>query len=225
MPKSKRATGRSASQRTVVMCDFDGTITLEDTSEYILKKYAKGDWKKLDAMLDAGDISIEECMNEQFAMVNRSEEAIVKELDKAIAIRPGFPKFVESCIAQGMEFYVVSAGLSFAIRHFIGKMCLGDKVKVHSPIAQYDGWKIVFSFPPLTMPDSLSFKDDLVRRFRSGGMKVIYIGDGSPDSEAAILSDLRFAVKGRKLEAILKDEGLDFQSFEDFEEVTKLLGG
>jgi 2-hydroxy-3-keto-5-methylthiopentenyl-1-phosphate phosphatase len=221
MPKSKR--NAPSPKKTVVMCDFDGTITLQDTAEHILEKHARGDWKRLDSMLDRGEISIDECMNEQFAMVNLGEEAIIRELDKAISLRPGFPELVQDCRARGMEFYVVSAGLSFAIRHFIGKMCLGDQVKVVSPIARYEGRRIVLTFPPLTMPGAKSFKDDLVRLFRSGGVRVVFIGDGSPDAEAARLADVRFAVRGRKLEAILDQEGVAFMRFDDFKQVAQAL--
>jgi 2-hydroxy-3-keto-5-methylthiopentenyl-1-phosphate phosphatase len=222
MPRNKRSPADSP-DKLVVMCDFDGTITLQDTSEYILDRHARGDWKALDALLDTGKISIEECMNEQFALVNLSEEAIIRELDRSISIRPGFPEFVEECTQRGIGFYVVSAGLSFVIRHFIGKLRLGDKVKVVSPIARYDGRKIVFTFPPLIMPGSESFKDDLVLRLRSGGMRVAYIGDGPPDAQAARIADLRFAVKGRKLETILSREGLAYSSFEDFGQVAGIL--
>jgi 2-hydroxy-3-keto-5-methylthiopentenyl-1-phosphate phosphatase len=222
MPRTKRSAANSL-DKLVVMCDFDGTITLQDTSEYILDKHARGDWRAFDNLLDRGEISIDECMNEQFALVNLGEEAIIKELDRAISIRPGFPELVEDCAQKGMEFYVVSAGLSFVIRHFIGKLCLGDKVRVVSPIARYDGRRIVFTFPPLIMPGSKSFKDDLVLRLKSGGMRVAFIGDGPPDAQAARIADLRFAVKGRKLESILSKEGLAHTSFEDFEQVARAL--
>jgi len=224
MPQSERSAATSAS-KMVVMCDFDGTITIQDTSEYILERHARGDWKKLDSMLDRGEISIDECMNRQFAMVDLSEEAIISELDQIISIRPGFPELVHDCNEKGVEFFVVSAGLSFVIRHFIGAMRLGDKVKIVSPLARYEGRNIVFTFPPLIIPGSQSFKDDLVRRFRSGGMKVAFIGDGPPDVEAARMSDLRFAVKGRRLEAALKQEGLAMSSIDDFHQVRQALNG
>lgn len=216
---SRRGAKPAPSSEWVVMCDFDGTITMQDTAEYILRRHANGDWLSLDAKLDRGEISIDECMNEQFAMVDLTEAEIIEELDGVVQIRPGFPELVRSCHRRGIEFYVVSAGLSFAIRHFIGEMGLGQDVRLHMPVARHEGKRTTFTFPPLMMPGSKSFKDDLVMRHQSGGRKVAYIGDGPPDLEAAMKADLRFAVKGTQLESMLRERGMECQVFDRFDEV------
>ncbi len=48
------------------MCDFDGTISLNDTYEYVLTRYAPGDWRVFDDEYLRGEISLQECLRKQW---------------------------------------------------------------------------------------------------------------------------------------------------------------
>ena len=43
-----------------VLCDFDGTITLTDTLEYVLRKFAVGDWRSFDEKYERGEITLQD---------------------------------------------------------------------------------------------------------------------------------------------------------------------
>jgi 2-hydroxy-3-keto-5-methylthiopentenyl-1-phosphate phosphatase len=203
----------------VILCDFDGTITSFDTADYILRRFAEGDWELYDRMLDEGRISLEECMVRQFSLVHVPERTIIDELEKTATIRPKFSELVHFCDHNRIPFYVVSAGLDFVIYHYLDKMSLRSLVRMHSGTSFFDGHKIVFAFPQLVNRGSKSFKDDLVKSYQNRGTKVVYIGDGLSDLDAARQADIRFAVTGMRLERTLKEEGLVFESFEDFAKV------
>jgi 2-hydroxy-3-keto-5-methylthiopentenyl-1-phosphate phosphatase len=43
----------------VVMSDFDGTIVYRDTANYVLAKFAKGEWKIYDKKFAEGEMCAE----------------------------------------------------------------------------------------------------------------------------------------------------------------------
>ncbi|MDD1743882.1 MAG: MtnX-like HAD-IB family phosphatase [Methanomassiliicoccales archaeon] len=212
---------RVGSKGLVVLCDFDGTITSFDTADYILRRFAEGDWEQYDRLLGEGKISLEECMVRQFGLVHVPEAIIIDELEKVACVRPNFSELVHFCHREGIPFYIVSAGLDFVIYHYLDKMGLRPLIKMHSGTSFFDGKKINFSFPQIVNLEAQSFKDDLVKTYQRRGMNVAYIGDGLSDLVAAKLADIRFAVSGMRLERTLKEAGLAFESFEDFAEVER----
>jgi len=214
-------TNRLGSSGFAVLCDFDGTITSFDTADHILRRFAEGDWERFDRMLNEGKISLEECMVRQFELVHVPESTIIDELERVAIVRPNFSELVHFCDRNGMPFYIVSAGLDFVIYHYLDKLGLRPLIKMHSGTSFFDGRKINFSFPRIVNLESKSFKDDLVKSFQRRGVKVAYIGDGLSDLDAAKLADIRFAVKGMRLERTLREEGLVFEPFEDFAEVER----
>lgn len=212
-----------ASIRNVVLCDFDGTITVQDTAEWILDKYANGDWRELDDCYVRGKISLLDCMRDQFSMVTTDKSTIVAELDKDITLREGFPELVDICLRNRTKVQIVSAGLDFVIEHFLKKLKVESKVSTYSAMTFDDNGHISFHFPKLTMPEAKTFKDDLVLQYHKLGYQVSYFGDGMPDTEACSISDHRFTIKGRRLEAELAKKGLPFHSFERFSDIIPTL--
>lgn len=198
------------------MCDFDGTITVQDTAEWILDKYADGDWRELDDCYVQGKISLLDCMRQQFAMVRTDRSEMLRELDKAIVLRAGFAELVGLCANYGTQVIVVSAGVDFVIEHFMRKLKVLSKVEIHSATTFADSDHLGFQFPELVIPGSKTFKDDVVLQWKRRGFVVTYLGDGMPDTDACALSDHRFAVKGRRLETALSQKGLVFTPFIDF---------
>ena len=212
-----------ASKRNAVLCDFDGTITVQDTAEWILDKHAAGDWRALDDCYVQGKISLLECMRDQFALVKADRPILLKELDHEIALRKGFAELVDTCIENEADVFVVSAGLDFVIDHFLKRLGVDEKVSVYSARTFDDDGHIGFEFPPLIMPGAKTFKDDLVLQCRRKGFQVTYFGDGMPDTEACVISDHRFAVRNRRLETELKKRRLAYHSFEQFLEVVPIM--
>ncbi|MBM5805961.1 MAG: hypothetical protein FJZ49_07885 [Candidatus Verstraetearchaeota archaeon] len=45
-------------------------------------------WKALDEQLERGELTLEECVQRQFSMVNVPEEVIINELEKVVRFRP-----------------------------------------------------------------------------------------------------------------------------------------
>src|SRR5713101_9381169 len=111
----------SFEMKLAILSDFDGTVTLNDTFENVAEKFAQGDWRAVDEQYVKGEVTLEECLRRQGAMVRVSESEILDELDKITRFRPGFDKLIEYCKANNYPLVLVSAGLDFVIKHFLSK--------------------------------------------------------------------------------------------------------
>lgn len=209
----------------IVLCDFDGTIVNIDTAEYILEKFAEGDWKTLDEKLDSGEMPLEDCMRRQFMMVKVSRKRIIDALDSIVQVRSGFEDLVEHCQSQDIPLTIASAGLDFYIRHFLSRRGLKERVGLVVPRVSVTSDGVRFVFPRLRDPSSVSFKDDLVRHHRNQGKTVVYIGDGTTDFNAAKIASFSFAVTGSKLAGLMNKHEIPHEEFTDFKNIIEALKG
>ena len=97
-----------------VYVDFDGTIMLCDTTDYLFERFALPEWRAVEEEWAAGRIGSRECMAQQVALLRatRSElEAAAAELE----IDPGFAGFLAVLRQLGVGATVVSDGLDLVI--------------------------------------------------------------------------------------------------------------
>lgn len=209
--------------KLAVLSDFDGTVTLNDTFENVLKKFAQGNWRAVDDLYVKGEITLEECLKRQGAMVRASKSEILAELDKVTKLRPGFDELIEYCKGNHYPLVLVSAGLDFVIKHFLRNEKWTNKVKLYAAAAKCTSLGIKFDFPKLKDNRSINFKDDTVRYHKTKADTVAYIGDGRWDLQALRNSDLRFAIKSSKLAELCKEQEIQATTVADFKEVVIVL--
>ncbi len=195
----------------IILCDFDGTITLQDTCVPILEQFAVGDWEKYDKLLSEGLINLYECMQKQFGMIQANIPSIISSMG-SIPIRPGFADFISSCLSQKINVIIVSAGLDFVIRSVL----LQNNLDLPVVAAKVKDKRFQLEFPSLHYPDSIDFKVDQVKYYQTQQKKVIFIGDGNSDLQGAMQADLVFAVKNSFLNSHFKN---GFSSFLDLEKI------
>ena len=174
----------------VILCDFDGTISLQDTCVPVLEKFSNGDWELYDDLLGNEQIDLHECMRKQFGMIQTDIPTILTTLG-LIPIRPGFAEFVSFCLSQGIEFVIVSAGLDFIIKSVL----LENNLDLPIVSAKVLDDKFNLEFPSLHYSNSIDFKADQVKYYQAQDKKVIFIGDGNSDLQGALQADLVFAVE------------------------------
>jgi 2-hydroxy-3-keto-5-methylthiopentenyl-1-phosphate phosphatase len=99
--------------KVLVQCDFDGTITNDDTSFALLDTFAQGDWQKLLRQYKEHKISVGEFNSNAFAMVKASKHTLLEFLKKEgkAQIRPGFRDFVSYCARKNFRLVITSNGL------------------------------------------------------------------------------------------------------------------
>lgn len=203
----------------VVLCDFDGTITRIDTAEFVLSKFAKGNWQLLNDQFENGEITLEDCLKKQFMLVNASKKEILNELENVVTFRSNFGKLVGHCKKSHIPLIIVSAGLDFVIDYFLKLNGWQDSVETYTAKTKWTTSGIRLIFPKPFDKTSVNFKHDLVKQCKNQDKKVIYIGDGSGDYSAAKDSDTLFVIKDSKLEKLCEKHGVHHKSVTDFLEV------
>ncbi len=209
--------------KLAVLSDFDGTVTLNDTFENVLEKFGQGDWRAVDDQYVKGEITLEECLRRQGAMVKASSSDILDELDKVTKFRPGFDNLTEYCRTNRYPLVLVSAGLDFVIKHFLVREKLTGKLELFAAVARCTPTGIKFEFPKLKNNRSINFKDDTVRYYKTRADTVAYVGDGRWDLHALRNADVRFAIKNSKLAELCKEQEIQATTVADFKEIVTFL--
>lgn len=207
----------------VVLCDFDNTVVDIDIAEFILARFSEADWQVFDEQLERGEITLEECMQKQFSTVKAPRALILKETENVTVARPNFGKLVEYCKNHDIPLIFVSAGLDFVIKRFINLNGWHGLIEAYTPKSKFTADGIKFTFPKLLDETSVSFKDDLVRHYKKLGKRVIYIGDGTPDYQAAREAHFSFVIKDSKLAELLRNEKILHKEISDFQEVVETI--
>jgi 2-hydroxy-3-keto-5-methylthiopentenyl-1-phosphate phosphatase len=171
----------SSPVKTLVQCDFDGTVTLEDASFIMLDTFAHGDWRKIYEEYSAGKRSVGYFNREAFAMVKASRKELLASIDGKVAVRPGFKELVACCSRKDFRFVIVSNGLDFYIKHILKQQGFSD-IEVYASQTRFHGKKVSVQYigPAGTSLDS-GFKEAYVDEFLRDDYRVIYIGDGTSD--------------------------------------------
>ena len=213
----------SSEMKLAVLSDFDGTVTLNDTFQNVVEKFGQGDWRAVDDQYVRGEITLEECLRRQGAMVRASKSQILYELDQVTKFRTGFSNLAEYCETNHCPLVVVSAGLDFVIKHFLVREKLTRKLELFAAVAKCTPTGIKFDFPRLKDNRSISLKDDIVRFYKTRADTVAYIGDGRWDLHALRNADARFAIRNSKLAELCKEQEIQATTVVDFKEVVTIL--
>ena len=107
-----------------ILCDFDGTVSVEDITDSLLERFARPGWQKIEQAWRRGEIGSHDCMAEQIALFDASREEIDEHLDSMMIDR-AFGAFVAEVEAAGIPLAIVSDGLDYAIRRILDSHGLG----------------------------------------------------------------------------------------------------
>lgn len=204
-----------------VFSDFDATITDLDTFDLLVKECAGPNaWQDLEDRLHEGTMTLREVLSTQASFVRITIDEADSLLRARTKFDPTFPHFVERCEREGVSVSVLSSGVQELIerafaRHNIERVAIYANTVDPSP----EGWKFRFR----DRSDNGHDKAKVVRDARDAGIRTVYCGDGHSDFAAAHVADVRFAKRGRALEAHLRATGLPFTAFDRFSEVEAAL--
>jgi len=211
----------SKAKKTLIQCDFDGTITTEDVSFIILDRFASGDWRLLLKEYRAGKMPVG-CLNTKaFAMVNASKHDMLKFINGRVKIRDGFHEMVTYCRQRDFHVVIVSNGLDFYIKAVLDEIGLGD-IPVSAAQTSFlpEGLQVRYVGPDgVCLQDG--FKEAHVASFLEGGYQIVYVGNGISDFPAAKRCHHIFAT-GELLDCC-RVANVECSAFTDFNIITKTL--
>jgi len=211
-------------QKTLVQCDFDGTVTEEDISFMLLDAFAEGDWRQYIEKYDAGEITVGQFNSQVFGMIRADQQTLLDYVKGRAVVRPGFREFVGMCHYHGYRLAIISNGLHFYIEQILGDMGLHD-IEVHASQARFSADKLCVEYrgPDGSIVDD-GFKEAFTKMFLSEGYRVIYIGDGSSDFAPASLCHEVFAARNAgSLLRRCQEGNVEYKPFTDFHDIIRLL--
>ena len=207
--------------KTLVQCDFDGTVTEEDTSFFLLDIFAQGDWRRLLREYKEHKISVGEFNTMAFAMVKADKPTLLKALEGKIRVRAGFHELLNYCKRRGFRLVIVSNGLDFYIEATLKDLGLKN-IEVHAAKASFhpEGMKVQYVGPDDKRLED-GFKEAYTKSFLKLGYRVIYVGNGDSDFAPAKYANHVFATG--ELLAYCRESNLNYKPFENFIDVVREL--
>lgn len=207
--------------RWTILCDFDGTVSVEDVIDSLLCEYGRPGWQALEDDWRAGRIGSRQCMNGQVELLEVDRSTLDQHLD-GMRIDHGFPDFVRHANASGVPLGIVSDGLDYAIHRILGRHGLDELPVSANHLVQVgeQSWTLE---SPLQAPGcgSGTCKCRLAERGRAGDHRVLLIGDGASDFCVANRVDFVFA-KNRLVEHC-RAAGIPYAAITCFEDAIELL--
>jgi 2-hydroxy-3-keto-5-methylthiopentenyl-1-phosphate phosphatase len=207
--------------KTLVQCDFDGTVTEEDASFFLLDAFAQGDWRRLLREYKEHKISVGDFNTKAFAMVKDDKPTLLKELKDKVKARAGLHELVNYCLRKGFRLVIVSNGLDFYIKAVLKDLGL-DGIEVHAAQASFhpEGMKVQYVGPDGKRLED-DFKEAYIKSFLKLGYRVIYVGNGDSDFAPAKYAHYVFATG--ELLAYCKENNLNYKPFEDFIDIVRYI--
>lgn len=207
--------------KTVIQCDFDGTITEQDQSFLLLDAFASGNWRHLLKEYREGKISVGHFNTKAFAMVKEDKQTLVNFVKQTAKIRPGFHELLAYCRRDGVRFTIVSNGLDFYINTILTAIGVND-IEVFAAQVQFAprGMEVEYVGPDGAHLDS-DFKEAYNRLFLTQGYRVVYVGNGLSDITAAKHAHHIFARD--ELLNLCKQTSLNCTPFVDLNDVVRSL--
>jgi 2-hydroxy-3-keto-5-methylthiopentenyl-1-phosphate phosphatase len=205
----------------LIVCDFDGTVTVEDITVHLWDRFLDGDWRReLLPDYEQGRIGILDLISVGYLRVRLPAAELLRSLRGEIALREGFVRLVEVVRAQGLALHVLSCGLDFYIRAY-----LPSGIPFHSFHGEFDGVWRVRAPDGIELLPGADFKAQVLSQLLAerAGEPSVYVGDGRNDLGAARMCDRIFAVRGSDLSRLCREAGLAFVEFTHFDEVREAL--
>ena len=208
-------------------CDFDGTITKEDTLNKFLCLYADKKWLDIEDDWIKGKIGSKECIEKQMQLFDNVDENSLNEFIDSIEIDETFSDFCFFLKSQDIDFYIVSDGFDYFIERILKKYNIVG-VKIFSNKLEIKDGKFITYFPNFNKectPGSEVCKCNVIKSNRIVTKQVLYAGDGLSDFCAAKNADFLFA-KGKLLQygksTHLKNL-IEFNTFAEIKDYMKML--
>ena len=204
-----------------ILCDFDGTIAVEDVIDSLLDRFGRPGWEVLERDWRAGLIGSAVCMAGQVALLDMSRDELEDHLG-GLRIDHGFAAFVRATIDLAIPMEIVSDGLDHAIHAILAGHGI-DGLPASANHLRQSGprrWELTSPFS-VAGCRSGTCKCARVEAARQRGGKTLLIGDGASDFCAADRVDFVFA-KNRLIEHC-RAAGIPYAPIASFDEALALL--
>ncbi|QEU59329.1 hypothetical protein KDRO_B05970 [Kluyveromyces lactis] len=214
--------------KAAVFSDFDGTITLQDSNDYLTDNLGFGKEERLkvfSGVLD-GNKPFRDGFKAMLDSVHEPLDSCIEQLLAHIKLDPGFVETAEWCAANDVPLVVISSGMKPIIEALIGKLVGTERAKELGIEVIANGvdvdeatgeWHIVYRDDTPHGHDKAQTIEQCKKRFAAD--KYFYCGDGVSDLTAARECDVLFAREGCDLAPYCDHHGIPYILFNNFTEI------
>lgn len=205
----------------MVICDFDGTITKEDSCDYVGKKILKNDYDEFADLYNQKKIDAKTLTQKIFKKMKISKKEYISILEE-IHIDPYFENFVEFVRQKTLEFYILSDGFDLNIETILHNNNIHG-LHIFANQIEFDNTNIKAEFPNYnySCKNCGNCKAGLIDILNEENKKIIYIGDSTSDFCASKKGSIIFAKD--KLANKLDEEGTKYIKYKNFNDIIEYL--
>jgi 2-hydroxy-3-keto-5-methylthiopentenyl-1-phosphate phosphatase len=203
--------------KRIVFCDFDGTITSEETFVALLRKFAPDLADRLMAEMYAQRLTLREGVRQLLESIASAKYPEFIEFAKPKTMRPGFVEFLDFLERESVPFVLISGGVRVVVDTVLGDLTQrmagiyavdldmsGDRLKAISP---FEGGTELVS------------KVKVIEQYPCD--EAIVIGDSITDLNMALAAPVVFARD--RLATYLQEAEKPYLAWNDFHDVRQTL--
>lgn len=218
----------------IVFSDFDGTITLQDSNDYLTDNYGMGLAQRqiLNDLILRGELSFRDGFQQMLESVLPQFHKCIEILNKNIELDSGFKNFYDYCVANGILIIIVSSGMKPIIKDLLNLLLPENNLEIISndvdiqenpAVNTEKNWNIIYrDSTPFGHDKSIAIKQIIQIKKQhdsAGSCHYFYCGDGVSDLSAAKETELLFAKKGKDLIKFCKAQGIPYSVFASFSDI------
>lgn len=210
----------------VIVSDFDGTISIEDSSDVLVNVFGNAENDQIEVDYFNGTLNNREAMARHFEIMDISFIDYLRIIDGHIHIDPYFDAFLSQVKSTKTPFCIVSGGFIQGIRRLLGDARL-DTVEIRANELAGENHvrtSFVTEHPVCDKPFGPcgNCKRDYIEQVRGRTDRtLVYIGDGLTDRCAIERVDILFAKSA--LASYCDGQGISYVPYNDFADVKQYL--
>lgn len=206
---------------------------MQDTGHVLFDNFGCGSKRRqlLDDQIKTGERSFRDVSEEMWGSLHVPFDDGFEVMEESLDIDPDFRAFHAFCLAHGIPFNVISAGLKPVLRRVLDTF-LGEAQARHIDIVANDAainpdgseWKVLWRH------DDTALGHDKARSIQEARAEaeaelagedgtiplIVFIGDGVSDLPAARQADVLFARRGLRLEEYCVENNIPYLPFDTF---------
>ena len=204
-----------------IFCDFDGTLTSQDTLALLLDRYAPSQWFEIEERMLSGELDEREGLKAQLALLSAPDAELLRTIEAEIRPAEGVDDLVRLARERGWPLRVLSGGLIRFSGALWRQWGYGDVPIFANDHRRDDQGRIevIEARTPKIKGYCNHCKRWHLEEALKRGSKVVYIGDGLTDRCPAEAAHRRYA-RGNLLKH-LKEQGLDVVPFDNLRQVAE----
>ena len=199
--------------KKIIFCDFDGTITAEDTLEGFIQQFITEDIRVLGHEMAKKGYTVKRGIKEMMAMIPSDKYEAGTEYFRRIKLREGFGEFLDKAAGLGIPVVVLSGGIRDMTELVLAPY--RDKIlDLWAGKVDLSGEQVRF-YSDFETETELVGKVNIIRGYDCE--HVICIGDSYTDVEMALYAQEVYARD--RLAAAMAQAGKSYCTFETFYDI------